>query len=214
MRRGDRYPLANEGSLPETAEMRRLFVAVPLSEAARSAVAAVVERVREAERVAAPEDRPVRWVRVDGLHLTLRFLGATPEDRVEGLERAVDAAASAVSPFGVRIAGAGGFPGPNRPRALWLGIAEGGEALADLARRLDDGLAGEGWGRETRPFRAHLTLARADGVPSGGRTVARLIAEARDLDASWTADHLALYESQLGGGPARYIALHEARLTG
>lgn len=195
-------------------EMRRLFVAVPLSEAARSAVTAVVERVREAERAAAPEDRPVRWVRVDGLHLTLRFLGATPEDRLEGLERAVDAAAGVVSPFGVRIAGAGGFPGPNRPRALWLGISEGGDALADLARRLDDGLASEGWDRETRPFRAHLTLARADGVPAGGRTVARLIAEAQGLDAAWTAERLTLYESQLGGGPARYIALHEARLTG
>jgi 2'-5' RNA ligase len=214
VRRGDHYPPAGGRSLPDGPEQRRLFVAVPLSEAARSAVATVVERVREAERAAAPEDRPVRWVRVDGLHVTLRFLGATPESLVSGLERAVDAAAASVPPFDVRIAGAGGFPSPNRPRALWLGLSEDGDSLADLARRLDDGLAAEGWDRETRPFRAHLTLARADGVPAGGRTVARLIAEARDLVAGWTADRLTLYESQLGGGPARYIALHEARLAG
>ncbi len=193
---------------------RRLFIAVPLAEAARAAVESVVAQVRAAEREAARDAPGVRWVRVEGLHLTLKFLGSTPDARRPSIEAGLDAAALGMAPFRVRISGAGAFPSPNRPRALWLGIEEGGAALADLARRVDDRLAEAGWEREGRPFRAHLTLARSDGVPTAAQTVQLLAAAARDLDAEWMADHVTLYESQLGGGPARYVALHESRFEG
>ena len=67
----------------------RLFVAVPLTPEATSAVAEIVERIRAGE----PEGRGVRWVRLEGLHLTLRFLGPTPEGRVPDLTAAIGAVA-------------------------------------------------------------------------------------------------------------------------
>ena len=70
-----------------------------------------------------------------------------------------------------------------------------------------------GWTPEDRPFRPHLTLARSDGIGSGGRTAARLTEAAGDLDARWTVDRLVLFESVTGGGPARYVPIEEVVLS-
>ncbi len=162
-----------------------------------------------------PTRRDVRWVRLDGLHVTLRFIGPTLDDRLAAVEAAVDAtAAASEAPFEARLHGGGAFPGTDRPRAIWLGIGPGDDGLADLTARLGAELAGRGWPVDDRPFRPHLTLARSDGIASGGETARRLVAAAADLDVAWTVDRLVLYESLTGGGPARYVPLHEARLGG
>jgi len=125
---------------------------------------------------------------------------------------ATEAAARTASPFTVRLAGAGAFPGADRPRVVWLGIVEGTSALASLAGALSDELAGRGWERDERPFRAHLTLGRADGVPGARRAVDALAGAAATLDAVWTVDRLVVYQSDLGRGPARYRPLGTALL--
>jgi 2'-5' RNA ligase len=153
-----------------------------------------------------------RWVRVDGLHLTLRFLGATPDVRQDELAAVVKAAAEAVPPFRVSLSGGGAFPAPSRPRVLWVGITEGVPALERLAGRLSEGLLPLGWPPEDRPFKPHLTLARTDGVPGAAERAERLIEAAADLNAGWEADRLVLYKSVLGRGPARYEAVSEALL--
>ena len=101
---------------------RRIFVAAPVSSEAREAIEAVVATVRGA---AEPGQREVRWVRLEGLHVTLRFIGPTLEPRIPDALAAVEATAATSAPFEAGIAGAGAFPGPDRPRALWLGIGPG-----------------------------------------------------------------------------------------
>jgi RNA 2',3'-cyclic 3'-phosphodiesterase len=196
---------------------RRIFVAAPLPADASAAIAEVVERVR-AEGVPGG-GRDVRWVRLDGLHLTLRFLGPTVEDRVALARDAVREAADDGGPISVTLGGAGTFPTGGRPRALWLGVREGADDLANLAARVDRALVDRGWPAETRAFRAHLTLARADGVPAGAAIGARLEAASSSLDARFELDRIGLFESLTGGGPARYeplelAALGEARRPG
>jgi len=148
------------------------------------------------------------------MHLTMRFLGATPEGRVDDVVAAAEAAARAAAPFAVHLAGAGAFPTAARPRVVWLGIAVGAAALAALADELNRALAERGWPVDERPFRAHLTLGRADGVPGAGRVVDALAAAAATLDAAWTVDRLVVYRSDVGRGPARYRPLAEASLAG
>jgi 2'-5' RNA ligase len=194
-------------------------VAVPLSSDVRDDVVRLVERVRlSLGAQSGPERggaaREVRWVRMDGLHLTLRFLGPTLDERIPVLVDAVQGAAAGVAPFRVRLAQGGAFPGPGRPRVLWLGVTEGAYGLGDLTRSLEDHLAAAGWPRDERPFRAHLTLARSDGVAAGPATARALIAASEGFVAEWTADRLLLFESHTGGGPARYEALSEVILTG
>ena len=195
----------------DEASLRRLFVAVPLAPDACAAVAGVVTRVREEIQ---GNGREVRWVRLDGLHLTLRFLGATSDARLPGIEAALRHAAAGATPFRVTISGAGAFPPAGRPRVLWLGVVEGADQLAGLEHALEDGLAMDGWERDPRPFRAHLTLARADGVRAGPRTVATLLRVAEGFSTSWEATAVTLFESHTGGGPARYEPLLQVPLAG
>jgi 2'-5' RNA ligase len=191
---------------------RRIFVAAPLPPAASAAIADVVERIR-AEGVPGG-GRDVRWVRLDGLHLTLRFLGPTTEDRVALAREAVREAAVDQGPFAVTLGGAGTFPPGGRPRAIWLGVQGGADDLAELAARVESSLVDRGWPAENRPFRAHLTLARADGVPAGAAIGARLAAVAASLEARFEVDRIGLFESLTGGGPARYEPLEQAVLGG
>ncbi len=191
---------------------RRLFVAVPLPDAAAGQVAEVVDRIR-AEGLAGA-GRDVRWVRLDGLHMTLRFLGPTLDER---LAAAIDSArrvAAHSAAFHVTLGGAGTFPSPERPRAIWIGLKAGTAELSALADAVDTELATAGWRFDAKPFRAHLTLARSDGVAAGSVIGARLVELAADLEIPFEVDRIGVYESLTGGGPARYEAVDTISLTG
>jgi 2'-5' RNA ligase len=180
----------------------RLFVAVPMPEAAASRVGEIIRSVRDA---LGPDGRPVRWVQVEGLHLTLRFLGPTAPDRVDEVAAAVSRAAQVqAAPFEIRLGGAGAFPDASRPRALWLGIRAGAENLGRLAAAVSAALNADGWNLEERPYRPHLTIARTDGVRAGATAGQLLMARAADVDLSFEAAGIVLYRSHLGHGPARY----------
>ncbi len=93
---------------------RRIFAAVPLPAQAREAVEALVAAVRS---TADPGEREVRWVRLDGVHVTLRFIGPTLDDRIPMAIEAIRAAAETGHPFEAGLDGAGAFPtrsGPGR----------------------------------------------------------------------------------------------------
>lgn len=194
-RRGDPY-----AGMPG----RRLFIAVPLPGDAAGAVRSVVDEVQTEPLPDGARD--VRWVRLDGLHLTLRFLGPTAEERIEPTAAAVQAVASAApGPIEIEFRGAGTFPPHGRPRALWIGIAAGTEALAQLAGELNEALVAVGWEPDHRPFRAHLTLARSDGIAVGALVADRLSKAMADRWIAARLDALGLFESVTGGGPARYV---------
>ena len=183
---------------------RRLFIAVPLPEDAAAAARSIVDGVRAEPLPAGARD--VRWVRLDGLHLTLRFLGPTPDDRLAQAAAAVQAVAEAATgPIQIELGGAGTFPPEGRPRALWLGIVDGVEALDDLAAKLDTELTRAGWPPDQRPFRPHLTLARSDGVAAGPLVAGRLADAMADRRMPVRIERLGLFESITGGGPARYV---------
>jgi 2'-5' RNA ligase len=191
---------------------RRLFVAVPLDEPAFRTVTGIVERIRADRERAAPNERDVRWVRMDGLHLTLRFLGPTPEADVPAVAEAVRRAADGRDAFEIGIDGGGAFPNPHRPRTLWLGVTRGTQELAALAEAVDRELVPAGWPASERPFRAHLTVARSDGIRAGADVARRLAEAATGLDLRSAADRVVLFESITGGGPARYEPLETVGL--
>ena len=126
---------------PDDPARPRLFFAVPVPEPARGLVADVMSRVQAS---VADGRAKIRWVRVEGLHLTLRFLGQTPTDRIPGLSMMLDGLGAATTPFAVTIARAGAFPNPSRPRTLWLGIEAGADRLARLAADLEAGVVASG----------------------------------------------------------------------
>ena len=189
----------------------RLFFAVPIPDPAREQVASLMESVQSS---VGDGSAKIRWVRVEGLHLTLRFLGPTPIERVPELTAALATVASGIAPFPVTISGAGAFPGPLHPRTLWLRIEVGADRLAALAADLGAVAAADGSQLETRPFAPHLTIARTDGLRAAPDAARALISAAETLEAPFTAGRVVLYRSLLGRGPARYESVAEASLEG
>ncbi len=231
-----RHGRSDVPAAPEDPARPRLFFAVPLPDDVREAI----RPIRDAVQAGVGDGQArIRWVRIESLHLTLRFLGPTPLDRAPDLGRAGERAAAAVEPFEVRIGGAGAFPPAGRPRTLWLGLRAGAEGLARLAAELDTALASAGGmsergaigdgatesmptrldhpsgapaGREDRTFTPHLTIARTDGLRLAGEAARALAAAAAGHEWSFRADRVVLFRSHLGHGPAWYEPLAEARL--
>ena len=131
---------------------------------------------------------------------------------LEPAREAVRAAGTGAAGFDLVLGTAGAFPEGGRPRTLWVDVIEGAAHLAGLAGRLDAALVDAGWPPETRPFKAHLTLARSDGVPAGRAIAQSLMDEAADLRIPARIDRIGLFESLTGGGPARYEPLEIVQL--
>jgi 2'-5' RNA ligase len=184
----------------------RLFVALEVPEAVKEAV----QRKITVEQQHLP---PTRWVRPQGLHLTLAFLGETAAPRLPDLQGALVASFAASRPFTVAIQGAGTFP-PQRPaRVAWLGVE--GEAaevstLMGLQRRVAKAaFAVVGKEPERRPFHPHLTLGRPR-APWPQRAVERFTtAFGAAYGEPFPVRQGALIRSHLDPGGARYETLGE-----
>jgi RNA 2',3'-cyclic 3'-phosphodiesterase len=124
------------------------------------------------------------------------------------MARAIREVASRHSPFSVTTGGLGGFPSRRQARVVWYGLAERSDTLADIARETRAALGIE----EGSPFRAHLTLARSRARHERGVALPQTAWESRMPAGEIAVDRLILYRSHLGGGPAHYEALAQARL--
>lgn len=180
----------------------RAFVALPLPQTLKEALAGLLPAlVRDAPaRLAAT--RPETW------HLTLKFLGDVPRHGPMGVS-ALAAALTAVEweAFDLIPGGGGFFPGPARPRVIYVGLAAGALACRALAGRVEAALEKLGVPREARAFTPHLTVARVKDAPAGGdwKAVAGLLSRAQ-----WPVcrvDRFGLYASELGPGGARHTEM-------
>lgn len=136
------------------------------------------------------------------LHLTLKFLGQVPEGQVPRIEEAVRAATAGEAPFTMRLRGAGTFPPRGAPRVVWAGL-EGADALARIAARLEERLAPLGFPPEARPFRPHVTLARARSPRGKDRVIGAVQAHAeRELGTVDVRDVRLMRSDLSPAGPA------------
>ena len=138
----------------------RLFVAVDLTDGARTQLAEAAARLR-ASLGGAGMDGAFRWVAPANLHITLRFLGEVDDAIVPAIEAAMSPDLHQ-APARVTLTRPGTFPRSGRPRVLHSAIAAGAPLLGSLRDQVDARLAGVcAWGPDTRPFAPHVTLARA-----------------------------------------------------
>lgn len=176
----------------------RLFVALDIPSPVRAAIEALVAKLR-------PACPQARWVRLEGAHITLKFIGEVPADRQEPIQSAL-AALRSPGPIEMVFRGVGFFPNERRPRVFWAGIEAGG-TLAELATAVETALEPLGIPRESRTFSPHLTLARFES-PRGLDGLRKTIAAAGDLEfGRSTAMEFHLYQSVLKRGGAEYTRL-------
>lgn len=183
----------------------RLFVALDIPDEVRTTLAALAAKLR-------PASRDARWVRVEGLHVTLKFIGETSAEKVESIKAAL-AAIPPRSAFSIAFRGLGFFPNERRPRVLWAGVETGPE-LAALAAAVETSLEALGIAREGRAFSPHLTLARFDS-PRGLEALHSAIEGAAPAEfGATTAKEFHLYQSVLKRGGAEYTRLATFSLAG
>ena len=177
----------------ERSDRVRAFLAVTLPDEQRRLLAAHVEDC-------ARRAPGYRWVPAANLHLTLRFLGSLERPRLERLREGLESVRQPA--FELALDGRGSFGPRVAPRVVWLGVSAGRESCASLAEAVEAACAAVGLESEARPFRAHVTLARARSAPS---RLPELPAPPR-LEP-WTVGDFVLYESRLGAPAATYLEL-------
>jgi 2'-5' RNA ligase len=106
------------------------------------------------------QQRELRWVRPENLHMTLRFLGDTSEDRLDPLRRRVEEGIRTVRPFAAVLDEAGCFGPDAAPQVLWLGIGAGAAELVELSASVEAAVRSLGFAKEDKPWRPHITIAR------------------------------------------------------
>lgn len=213
--------------------MPRVFIAIPLSPAVRSTLAALPREDR----------RSWRWVGEEQFHITLKFLGEITETEVATAAEAVGEAVAATANgdrdatgrrdstatpnaapgrggIALSARGIGAFPNVQRARVLWAGLAGEVDELRRVQAEIEARLARRGFPRDRRGFRPHITLARArGGRPGTARleeawpSVPDSLLEHRDRSfGSWTVTSIQVVESVLEPTGPKYIVRHEIPL--
>jgi 2'-5' RNA ligase len=187
----------------------RSFIAIELPQEVRSAL-----RRLQAE-LTLPQYSFVKCVTPEGIHITLKFLGNIPPQKVAEITGVMEQASQGVSPFQLQIIEVGAFPNIRQPRVLWVGIKGEVDKLVDWQQRIDNGLVPMGFTKEARPFTPHLTLARLRENCSPGDTLrfGEMLASSHvEVDYNFTVTSLNLMRSQLFPTGAVYSRLAEVKL--
>ena len=161
-------------------------------------------------------DVPVRWLPAPALHLTLKFLGETPEGRLEQLGAALDEVVTGVRSLPVTVEGFGAFPNAAHPSVVWAGVVTE-PALELLQHGVEKVFGPLGFPPEGRPFRPHVTLGRARRGESAGafRGLASVL-EGLEWSETVTVPSIELMVSTTGpakGSGAVYEELRHGRLS-
>jgi 2'-5' RNA ligase len=182
----------------------RLFVALSVSADVRKSLASFLNELRQT-------DSKPRWVNPENLHVTLKFIGQIAGEQLPHVTSALQNVATP-SGIALEIRGIGFFPNDRRPAVVWAGIQAPPE-LASLAAGVDEALGSCGISRETRPFAAHLTLARFK-EPRMSDSVRALIVKSKDrFFGKQIATEFHLMESKTKSTGAEYTTLHSFPFT-
>ena len=186
----------------------RTFVAVEVDKIVRRRAGELVQRLAQLT-----DD--VRWVEPENMHVTLKFLGnVRAHDTVELCE-AVEDAVCDLRPFDLEIQGLGAFPALDRPRTIWIGTADGGEALTGVFERVEDAVVELGYRPEPRRFTAHMTIGR---VRRRSDRLDRLVEELDELKhesfGRTGVDAVTVFSSRLREDGPVYTAMSRGELSG
>lgn len=177
----------------------RLFTAIDLPPDVIANLESLIARLKPAARIS--------WSPAANLHLTTKFIGEWPEERLDELTATLRALPPHPA-IPIAIEKLGFFPNPHAPRVFWAGV-HAGDALAQLARETEDSLAALGIAREQRAYSPHLTLARIK-TPGKQPALLEAIAKLPSLDfGRFTADRFFLYHSKTAPSGSVYTRLAE-----
>ena len=131
----------------------RTFIAIDLTDEIKDELAQLQARLKYS-------GADVKWVAKDNIHLTLKFLGEVPDEKIEKVSSELDMAAKETKQFEMTINDIGAFPKLDFPRVVWVGLDKGAAESKELAQKIDERLERLGIQRESRAFSPHITIGR------------------------------------------------------
>jgi 2'-5' RNA ligase len=134
-------------------KLLRLFIAVNISMELKGQISGILSKCKNIEP-------SIKWVNQKDIHITLKFLGETPEEKLKNIELALKDICSLHSVFTLNMKRVGVFPNVKRPRIIWLGIDKGSKCLTDINKDLEEILFKAGFPKENKEFKSHITLGR------------------------------------------------------
>jgi len=156
----------------------------------------------------------IRWVAMENMHLTLKFLGDIPSANVEVVTQMIHAQADSFNCFDIYLTGIGSFPSPKRPRVIYIGI-HAPAALEAFQRQIESAARRLGYTAEERAFAPHLTIGRVrQHVRADEQERLRRALEESTIDSLGTArvNSVHLYKSDLKPNGPIYTKLYSANL--
>ena len=185
----------------------RLFVGTELSDAVRNTATHVVSELKQTlgPRIDA------KWIAPEHMHVTVRFVGYVPDEGVSAMLEALTQPLDMAS-FEIGFGGCGRFPPRGAPRALWIGLSAGLSSLAALHEEFNRRVAPLGYAPETRPFSAHVTLARIKDARGSAKSVDAALVSVRTDTVTQRVETVTVFESQLSPRGAVYKVLRRIPL--
>jgi 2'-5' RNA ligase len=172
----------------------RTFIAVDFS----PEIIRKIKEIIDYFKTQTPE-RALKWVAPENLHLTIKFLGEVPEEKIEQIKSLINETLDDVKVFEIGVEELGMYPNPQKPRVVWLGIT-GADPLKEIHKMLESQLQKADIQPDKRSFSPHLTIARirrnADiqSVKEIGETLSKF--KVGSL-GSCNIDHIVVYKSEL-----------------
>jgi 2'-5' RNA ligase len=186
----------------------RVFCAIELPDAVRARLDEHVRRLRKEV-----PDAAASWSRVENIHLTLKFFGNVEVKRIEKISEAAERAVKEFSKFQIGVGGTGVFPRPSRPQVLWVGVTDSSGQLSALQEKFEDECAAEGFAKEDRAYKPHLTIARLR-KPEGARRLAETHLQMKFEPIPIEINEIVLFRSELSPKGSKYTVIFNRGLRG
>jgi RNA 2',3'-cyclic 3'-phosphodiesterase len=188
----------------------RSFVAVPLPGPLQALIfAGAQELARELPQSG------IKWSRkVENLHITVKFLGPVPEEKLIALGTELAEALAPLPRFRLELRRMGAFPSVRKASVVWAGVDDATRGLAAVAEAVEEVGERFGFARERRPFTGHVTVGRSKGRGVDVRAALDAFA-GRNVDSfgETTVEEVHVYESRLGGEGSTYVLRSRAALA-
>lgn len=179
----------------------RCFIAVGLPDPVKRGIGGLIDILKK-------HDVEVKWIIPGNLHLTLKFLGSTPEDFISNIKESLLAVVSSHVPFYIKIHTTGVFPNKKYPRVIWVGM-EDSEILPKLRADVEDAMSQLGYKKEDKEFRPHLTIGRVRSQ-KGMINIINELENFKDKDfGTISVDNIKLMRSELKPKGAEYTCLQD-----
>ena len=182
----------------------RVFLSIDIDDEA------LLSRVAHIQSLLDRQSAKMKLVERENIHFTLRFLGDTPNTKIERIRDEISDIR--YESFAIRIDGVGAFPSTRRPRVIWVGVSDNAERVKDLKLEIDDRLGDLGYSRD-RKFHVHATIARVRAVRNRDRIRESIEQLVNESVGTMTVDCFRMTKSTLTSSGPIYETLWEVRAS-